>query len=57
MQSQEILRYSPYKVVWGIPKLILIAYKKYLLLGINTITKFFMLRMKYIIDGAGLFDD
>ena len=37
---------------WGIPKLILIAYKKYLLLGINTFTKPLLFRMKYIIDGV-----
>ena len=43
--------YSSYKAVWHIPKLIVIANEKCLLLKINTITMFIMLRMKLTIDG------
>ena len=42
--------YISYKAVWQIHKLIVIAEKKCLLLEINTITKFLLFRMKYIID-------
>ena len=42
--------------MWRITKLILIAYNKYLLLEIDTITKFSLFTMKYIIDGGRLFD-
>ena len=48
--------YGPYKAVWRTLKLILIACKKYLLLEINTLTKFLLSRMKFIIDGGRLFD-
>ena len=48
--------HSPYKGMWRITKLILIAYNKYLLLEIDTITKFSLFTMKYIIDGGRLFD-
>ena len=49
--------YSPYKVMWQIPKLIITAYKKKcLLLEINTVAKFLSCRMKYIIEGRCLFD-
>ena len=43
--------YISYKAVWHIPKLIVIANEKCLLLKINTITMFIMLRMKLTIDG------
>ena len=43
--------YSPFKAVWWIPKLILISYKKCLLL------KFLLFRMKYIINGGCLFHE
>ena len=43
--------------MWQIPKLILIAYKKYLLLKIKTITKFLRFRMKYVINGGRFFED
>ena len=46
---------SSYKAVWRISRLIVIAYEKMFLLEINTITKFLLLRMKYIIEGAYLF--
>ena len=47
--------YSLYKTVRQIPKLIITAYEKMLLLDINTISKFLLFRMKYNIDGV-LFD-
>ena len=47
--------YSSYKAVWRISKLIVIAYGKMFLLESNTITKFLLLRMKYIIEGCYLF--
>ena len=47
--------YSSYKAVWRISKLIVIAYEKMFLLESNTITKFLLLRMKYIIEGGYLF--
>ena len=37
-------------------KLIVIAYEKCLLLEINTITRFLLFRMKYVIDRGCLFD-
>ena len=42
--------------MWQIPKLLLIAYKKYLFLKLNTITKFLLFRMEYIIGWGCLFD-
>ena len=48
--------YSPYKAVWRIPKLILIAYK-FFMVKINTVKKFLLFRMECIIDGGGIFDD
>ena len=49
------MTYSPNIVVWQIHKLIAIAYKKYLLFAIDTITKSSLFRMKY--DIGCLFDD
>ena len=43
--------------MWQIPKLILIACKKYLLLEIDTLTKCLLFRMKYIFDRGCFFDD
>ena len=43
---------SPYKVVWQIPKQILIVYKKYTLFEINTTRKILLFRMKYIDKGC-----
>ena len=47
--------YCSYKAVRRIPKLTIIEYKKCLLLD-NTITKFLLFRMKYIINLKCLFD-
>ena len=46
---------SLYKTVWWIPKLIVIAHKKWFLLQINTIKKFLLFRLEYIIDENCLF--
>ena len=47
---------SSNKVLWWITKLSVIAWKKYLSLGIKTITNFLLLKMKYITDGFFLYD-
>ena len=44
------MSYSSYNAVWQILKLTPIAYRKYLYLKINTITKFSLFRVKHIID-------
>ena len=44
-------------MVWRITKLIPIAYKKYLLLEINTTTSFLLFGIKYITDRGCLFYD
>ena len=49
--------YSLYKAVWLIPKLLVIAYKKCLLLKINTVTKFLLFKMKYVINGGNFCKD
>ena len=46
-----------YKTAWRVPKLIIIATKKYLLLEINTITKFLLFKIKYVHDGCYLVID
>ena len=46
-----------YRTVWRVPKLIIMATKKCLLLEINTITKFLLFKTKYVHDGCYLIID
>ena len=54
---RDIRKYSTLKVAWRIPKSILNGYKKHLLLEIDNIKKFLLLRMTHITGGGSLFDD